>query len=251
MANKSSAYGVDMDQLKHNFKQYQYKGFDIGTGTSNSGMAPSAAGAYKSDYQANLKKYLTTPSYTTNNTVNQTNNQTDNRSVSSNTVDNDILQNAGNKEDWTTTIGNQNSISNSNIGNDYSVNIGGIGNGGGAGNSSGLNNMQSAAAYTALNNNQFKRSQSELNGRTRAQQAISDGNAATGAYDRAANLYNSVGYDQNYWRAKSDAQQNFYLGDIFKMQAPEYLGGGVNPSDPMKGDKTEEIYNDFKDSIKS
>jgi len=234
MSNKSSSYGVDMDQLQHNFKQYQYKGPSTTSSQSKStSSTPTAASDYKANYQSNLKNYLTDSSSTTNNTV-----------------DNDIGQNIGNTEDWTTNIGDGNSFDNSNINNNYSVNIGGINNGeGGSGASFGFNNMQGLAAYQALNNNQSQRSKSELNGIGRSQQAIAQGNAATGAYDRAANLYNSVGYDQNYWRRKSDAQQNFYLGDIFKMNAPDYKGGGVNPSDPMDGDKTKEIYDDFKDSL--
>ncbi len=237
MSNKSSTYGVDMDQLKHNFKQYQYKGPTTNQTGQNKQVSPNTANAYKTNYQANISKYLMPPSNTT--------------SVSNNSTDNSVQQNAGNKEDWTTNIGNENSINNSNIGNDYSVNIGGVGIGEGGGSSSALNNMQGLAAYQALNNNQHQRSKSEVNGRGRSQQAINDGNSATGAYDRAANLYNSIGYSQNYWRQKSDAQQNFYLGDIFAMNGPEFKGGGVNPSDPMEGDKTKEIYDDFKDSIGS
>jgi len=302
MYKKTSSSGVDMDQLQHNFKQYQYKGPSTnssqskstsstneygdphGTGyqggtpnfygdhtgkdgtftpqlPSQTSSTPTAASDYKANYQfnlkkylttpssINLKKYLTTPSSTTNNTVSQTNNQIDNRKLSSSTVDNDITQNTGNKEDMKTDIGNDNSISNSNIGNDYSVNIGGISNGGSGGSSSALNNMQGLAAYQALNNNQLQRSKSEINGIKRAQQAIDQGNAATGAYDSVANLYNNVGMQQNYWSSKADAQQNFYLGDIFAMKSPKYKGGGVNPSDPMKGDKTSELYEDFKDSL--
>ncbi len=237
MSYKSNAYGVDMDQLKHNFKQYQYKGAPSIQTSQNKQDQPNAANNYKSNYQANISKYLTPPSNTTK--------------ITNNSTDNAVQQNTGNKGDWTTTIGDQNSFNNSNIGNDYSVNIGGVGIGEGGGSSSALNNMQGLAAYQALNNNQHQRSKSELSGSGRSQQAINDGKTATGAYDRAANLYNSMGYSQNYWRQKSDAQQNFYLGDIFKMNAPEHKGGGVKPSDPMAGDKTKEIYDDFRDSIGS
>jgi hypothetical protein len=45
-----------------------------------------------------------------------------------NTITNDIEQNIGNKGDWTTNIGDGNTISNSNIGNDYSLNLGSINN---------------------------------------------------------------------------------------------------------------------------
>ena len=166
----------------------------------------------------------------------------DYRARSSTDIFNKATQNTGNKGDWTTNLGNENSINNSSIGNDYSVNIGGIGIGEGGGSSSSFNNMQGLASYQALNNNQHQRSKSEVNGSNRPKLQFSD---------RAANLYNSLGYSQNYWSKKSDAQQNFYLGDIFKMKAPEYKGGGVNPSDPMKGDRTKEIYDDFKSSIRS
>ncbi|MAO22205.1 MAG: hypothetical protein CMJ25_15765 [Phycisphaerae bacterium] len=277
MSFKSSASGVNMDKLKHNFKNYQYKGSD--TNPDREPPSQSSAQDFKSSYQDNLQKYIKSSSNktkTTNNntdydiphpfrsqsnsskiTNNNTNydiphplrSQSNSTKITNNNTDNDIQQNVGNKEDMITNIGNQNSIKNSTIGNDYSVNISGVGMGENGGSSSAFNNMQSLAAYQALNNNQFQRSKSELDGTTRADQAIDQGNKATGAYQRAANIYNSMGDSQNYWSKKADAQQNFYLGDIFKMKAPEFKGGGVNPSDPMAGDKTESIYKDFRDSI--
>ena len=182
---------------------------------------------YKDTYKNDLKKYM--------------NYNGDKITNTNSSEENNINQNAGNKEDWTTTIGNNNDIKYSNIGNDYSVNIGGIGDG--------FSNMQGAAAYTALNNNQYQRSKSEINGLKRAAQASEQATGLVGAKDRAASLYNSIGYSQNYWRQKADAQQNFYLGDIFAMKAPEYQLP-ESPSDPMDNDTTQDTLNDFKDELK-
>jgi len=43
-----------------------------------------------------------------------------------NIFQNDIEQNVGNKNDWTTTVGNDNKINNSKVGNDYSLNLGNV-----------------------------------------------------------------------------------------------------------------------------
>ena len=226
-----SEYGLDLNKLKKNFEQYQSKSggqvfaggnpnFDESTGTYT-----NKAQQFKTDYADNLKKYMNIGGNTTTN--------------SNSTSQNDILQNAGNKEDWTTNIGNNNDIKYSNIGNDYSVNIGGIGNG--------FSNMQGAAAYTALNNNQYQRSKSEINGLKRAAQASEQATGLVGAKDRAANLYNSIGYSQNYWRQKADAQQNCYLGDIFAQQAPDFQ----MPDAPAQiEDSTEQIMKDGLKEIK-
>ena len=157
-----------------------------------------------------------------------------------NSVNNDIDQNVGNKGDWTTNIGNNNDIKYSNIGNDYSVNIGGMGDG--------FSNMQSAAAYTALNNNQYERSKSDINGLKRSAQASEQATGLVGAKDRSANLYNSMGYSQNYWRQKADAQQNFYLGDIYAQGAPDFQLP-QSPSNPMDDDTTQDTLDDFKKNL--
>jgi hypothetical protein len=162
-------------------------------------------------------------------------------------------QNVGKTGDTNTTIGNDNTIGHgATVGGDYSVTIGGnsAGNGQqGAGPSFGMNNMQLAASYSALNENSFHRSSAQLNGAGRAAQASSAANDITGATDRVANLYNATGMDQNYWRNKANAQSNFYLGDIFK----EGFGGydWTMPDSPNKiEDNTQEIYEDAKDEIK-
>lgn len=248
-----SNYGLDLNKIKNNFKKYQTKneltdviGDTIRTDDKvYSGGTPNfnektgqytGADAYKkyttkpqefkNNYADNLKKYMNVGGNTTTNTNNSENNN--------------INQNAGNKEDWMTNIGDYNDIKYSNIGNDYSVNIGGIGDG--------FSNMQGAAAYTALNNNQYQRSRSEVNGLKRAAQASEQATGLVGAKDRAANLYNSIGYSQNYWRQKADAQQNFYLGDIFAQKAPDFQLP-ESPSDPMDGDTTQDTLDDFKKNL--
>ena len=250
-----SNYRLDLNKIKNNFKQYRNdKPNEVYTGGTPNfderirkyiGKAPGKDGTgiesnyqpggnydqknpqeFKTNYSDNLKEYMNIGGNTTNN--------------SSNTAENNIGQNAGNKEDWTTTIGNNNDIKYSNIGNDYSVNIAGIGDG--------FSNMQGAAAYTALNNNQHARSSSEVNGLKRAAQASEQATGLVGAKDRSANLYNSLGYSQDYWRQKADAQQNFYLGDIYSQQAPEFQMP-ESPFDPMDNDTTKDSVNDFKDSL--
>ena len=211
--------------------QYEYPQGPIGknTGIDQNGVTNRQKHAqyYKDTYKNDLKKYM--------------NYNGDKITNTNSSEENNINQNAGNKEDWTTTLGNNNDIKYSNIGNDYSVNIGGIGDG--------FSNMQGAAAYTALNNNQYQRSRSEVNGLKRAAQASEQATGLVGAKDRAASLYNSIGYSQNYWRQKADAQQNFYLGDIFSQQAPEFQLP-ESPSDPMDGDTTQDTLKDFKKNLK-
>ncbi len=245
-----SKYGLDLNKIKNNFKQYQQKAYksskasaakerqqmasrkpDVWAGGNpnfdeRTGTYKNNPKKFKTDYAKDLTKYM-----------NRGNNVSNNTSTSEN---NNFNQNAGNKENMATDIGDYNDIRYSNIGNDYSVNIAGIGDG--------FSNMQGAAAYTALNNNQHARSSSQLNGIKRAAQASEQASAKTGAKDRAANLYNSLGYSQNYWRQKADAQQNFYLGDIFAMKAPEFQVP-ESPSDPMDGDTTQDTLKEFKDGL--
>ena len=178
------------------------------------------------------------------------------------TVDNsfgvggDLEQNVGKKGDTNTTIGDNNQIGHgATIGGDYSVTIGGntAGNGqqgSGTGNVfNNMSNLELSASYNALNENAYHRSSAQLNGAGRAAQASAAANDITGATDRVANLYNATGMDQNYWRQKSNAQSNFYLGDIFK----EGFGGydWTMPDAPNKiEDNTQEIYDDAKDEMK-
>ena len=242
---------LDLNRIRDNFKNYQntdysryfdkyknpvkddkvYAGgskyFNERTGKYERPTRPKKSQEYKNRYANNLKKYM-----------NYSGDKTTNTNTSE---ENNFDQNAGNKEDWMTNIGDYNDIRYSNIGNDYSVNIAGIGDG--------FSNMQGAAAYTALNNNQHARSSSEINGLKRAVQASEQATGLVGAKDRAANLYNSLGYSQNYWRQKADAQQNFYLGDIFAQKAPDFQLP-ESPSDPMDNDTTQDTLKDFKKRLK-
>ena len=229
-------YGLDLNKIKSNFKRYRNPAIPKDDEEYDAPQ-PKAKEAqdYKTDYTNNVKKFMTIGAGTPKNTVN--------------TTDNDIGQDVGNKGDWNNNVSDiYGNISNSNIGNDYSVNIGGVGTGG-AGSTGGLSNMQSAAAYTALNNNQARRSDSELSGSSRAAKASMQADSLVGSRDRSANLYNSMGYSQNYWRRKAEAQQNFYLGDIYSMKAPEFETP-ASPADPFDKDKTGKMYKDGMNAIK-
>ena len=160
-------------------------------------------------------------------------------------VGGDLKQNIGKTGDMTTNIGAGSEIIGSSIGNDYSVTIGNnnAGNssgGSGGGSSAGLGNMMGAAAYSALNDNAFAKSQSQLNGTSGAATAIALGEKATGATDRVTNLYNMVGASQNYWNDKATAQQGSYLGDIWNLGDYEWS----KPQSPeTTPDRTSEILN--------
>ena len=123
--------------------------------------------------------------------------------------------------------------SNVNIGNDYSVTIGnqGIGGvGGQAGEKTGaLDNMMGAASYTALNNNQHARSQSQLSGVSRATQAIKAAEELTGSTKRIAGLDYAARMNPMYWDAKAKQQTNMYLGDIWN-----FGGFDWQSADPLK-----------------
>lgn len=140
-------------------------------------------------------------------------------------------------------VGNDYS-NNTNNQNDYSVNFSGNNSDGG------FSNLQGAAAYAALNNNQARRSNSELSGSTRAAKASEDAHKKVDGRGRAQRMYNMTGMDQNYWRSKADSQQNFYLGDIFKMNAGDYKLPSP-PSNPFDEDKTDEYYKDGLERIEN
>ena len=159
----------------------------------------------------------------------------------------DIDQNVGKRGDMNTDINNSNIGAGSSVGNDFSVTIGNVTAGRGANanseTTSGLSNMQSLAAYQALNNNQFARSQSMLNGLGRSSQAIEQGQRATGAQDKVANLYNLVGRKQQYWQDRSIAQDGFYLGDIYGNRPTPVFKRPGDPEQPE--DRTQEIADSF------
>ena len=138
----------------------------------------------------------------------------------------------------TTTIGDGNTWgAGANIGNNNSVTITGQ-SGPDAQGGTGLSNMQSIAAYSALNNNQAAQSNQMLNGYGRSAGAISEAERTLGIQDRVANIYNLQGLTQGYWGNKATSQQTDYLGDIWKTGGFNFMMPGNYK--PMK-DKTEEI----------
>ena len=124
-------------------------------------------------------------------------------------------------------------IGNNNQGADYSVVIGNQSIGGTGtfvpGYSSGLNNMQGAAGYGALNNNAFQRSQSEMNGLTRSAQASASAKLMTGINERLAGYDYAARSTSDVMRDKSDAQNMRYLGALDNYSPPAF----VMP-DPLK-----------------
>ena len=160
-------------------------------------------------------------------------------------VGGDLKQNIGKQGDMTTTIGDNNQFgAGTSIGNDYSVTIGNqnAGNVGAGGTQGALANMQSAAAYSALNNNAWAKSRSQLNGYGRSAGAIEEAAKTTGVKNRVASLYNLTGMDQKYWNNKATAQQGGYLGDMFNFRSPSW----TMPSAPEKPeDKTQDIAKKF------
>jgi hypothetical protein len=87
----------------------KYTGIDQNGNMAHPEKHAAEAQQYKDRYKNDLKKYMNYSGDTTTNTTTSEENNFD--------------QNAGNKGDWTGTIGDQNEIWHSNINNDYSVNI--------------------------------------------------------------------------------------------------------------------------------
>lgn len=169
------------------------------------------------------------------------NSQTDNSINDSNNTNiadsfNTDINNTSNVNNSTnTTIGDGNSFgAGANIGNNNSVTITNQG----GGTNTGLNNMQSMAAYQALNNNQFAQSSGFMNGYGRAAGAVSEAEKTLGVQDRVANIYNMQGLTQKYWNDKAVSHQADYLGDIWKTSGFDYKMPGEYKSPE---DKTEEI----------
>ena len=134
------------------------------------------------------------------------------------------------------TFGNNNSFGpGSAVGNNNSVTI--ISQGG-----QGLNNLQSVAAYKALNNNEYEKSYQRMNGYGRTAGAIEQTEGQLGIVDRVSNIYNMAGLSQAYWNDKSMAHQADYLGDIWKEGGFEYQMPGHAA---RLEDKTDEIAEDI------
>ena len=123
---------------------------------------------------------------------------------------------------------------------DYSVTIGnqtfgGGGTPGGTG-TTGFNNMQNAASYTALNNNQWAQSQNTLNGMTRAAQASLQGNLQTNA-DARINAYDfNAQHQPETWKQRMKDMQATLFGST--SQYPTFTW-----NNPTKADPIETTYN--------
>ena len=136
-------------------------------------------------------------------------------------VTTDLKQTVGSNKDFKNVItGNKNK----NIGNDYSVNISGQG--------GGLNNMKDAMGFIGLNDNRAAKDNALFNpydGVGLSMQAIN--NAAGKDVDQR--IYNSIGYDMNYYDDKAKEIDNMTFGDLWQFKAPKYSMAS-SPSDPFK-----------------
>ena len=145
---------------------------------------------------------------------------------------------------------NQNTVGGNNYGNlgnqDFSVNIQSTG-GGGAGNSSGLSNMESAQAYQGINEANYAKSQALMSGAARADQASTQAEDLVGATDRvkALDKTSDAGIQNAYDMA--DRSTLGVFGDIWNMTAPEWSSVGsldkietTYDKDPDKSDEDDE-----------
>ena len=123
---------------------------------------------------------------------------------------------------------------NINQGADFSVNIGG----------DASDNMKNALSYSAINDNAFARSQSQMNGLSRSAQAIKAADALTNADQEIANTDYATGLNSLYLGAKGTKARTQLYGDMFKFDAPDW-----QQPDPYKKpkDKTKKIADMYKD----
>ena len=170
-------------------------------------------------------------------------------------VGGDLNQNVGKTGDMTTTISDSTFGAGASVGNDYSVTIGSnrAGNSSGSGSAddgstTSLSNMQSAAAYNALNSNSLARSRSEMSGYGRAAGAIEEAKKAnsTPNADRIA-AYNFAGANQNYLQDKVDQIRSQYMGSLAGYQAPTFEM--PTAPRPVDLDPAKDIYEDAKDEL--
>lgn len=117
---------------------------------------------------------------------------------------------------------------NNNQGADFSVTIDG----------DASDNMKNAVSYSAINDNAFAKSQSQMNGLSRSSQAIAAANALTGAEQDIANTDYTTRLNSLYMGAKGTQAKTQLYGDVFKFEAPEFKM--PEPSKKPK-DKTKKI----------
>ncbi len=267
--NSTDKYGINLGKIQENFKNYRTNTADSfnsekQTGTYNYSVnddfsrfksqpstvnSNSSAEKYKSNFIDDVKKFMSPEGAPgTNISTNTSNTNTTTNTTNTTTTTTNADQGIGNKGDLINSIGDNNTITNSNIGNDLSVNIGSMGTGNGSGGTT-FNNLEGAANYAALNRNDHERSKLNMTGSKRAAQASKEAEEITGGMGRAARMYNSVGMDQKYWGQKSNEMMNFYLGDVWNFKAPEY-NFQDEYADPFKNDRTKEITDKALDDIK-
>lgn len=122
---------------------------------------------------------------------------------------------------------------NINQGADFSVNIGG----------DASDNMKGALSYSAINDNAFARSQSQMNGLSRSAQAIAAADALTNVDQEIANTDYATGLNSLYLGAKGTQARTQLYGD-FNFEAPDW-----EQPEPYKKpeDKTKKIADMYKD----
>ena len=129
------------------------------------------------------------------------------------------------------TIGNDNNIyGNVNQGNqDFSVNIGSqnAGPNGNPGNTSGMSNMQSAAAYTALNENDYERSRAKYNAFGEAAKYGAAAEQLTGSNEMFNALNESTDATIDYFGKEADRMSLQIYGDKWNRKAPTWKSPGA------------------------
>ena len=199
--------------LKNNDMMDYYYGNKT-TADYNRKKAEADAQAYKNIYTKQIS--------------NRNSNNISNKATSNVNTKTDLKQTVGSNKNFRNDVSGNN---NSNIGNDYSVNIGNQGGGSESGGGNGLNNMQGAMAYIALNDNRAAKDNASFNPYDGVGLSMKAVNAAAGeGVDK--NLYNSIGYSQNYMDNMAKVTDNIAFGDMNGFQAPKYKLPS-SPSDPF------------------
>ena len=137
------------------------------------------------------------------------------RDSSNRSIQDDYSQQFGNLDqnidvDNTTSVdlGNDNEFgAGSNIGNNYSITFAN------QGDNNPYESLQMATRANALNDNFKERSNSNIGGTGRSQQAINQGEKQTGARKIVENLYNQVGEAQAYYQDSAVKYRNRAFGD--------------------------------------
>ena len=214
-------YGAARWLNKHGMMDYYYGKRTVAD--YNEKKAKADAQTYKNVYSKQISNKKNSDNYLNNS------NNTSNKLTSNVSVKTDLKQTVGSNKNFKNDIRGNN---NSNIGNDYSVNIASQGGGNGSGGGSGLNNMQDSMAFIGLNDNRAAKDNSLFNPYDDVGLSMQAINNAAGK-DVDQRIYNSIGYDMNYYDDKAKEIDNMAFGDIWQFQAPKYSMAS-SPSDPFK-----------------